>query len=131
MKLSVQIVLRFGPQCPQRLPGSANRPQLPYLLPEEPPMTPAETNILTFFRRYGARPTQMLFFNPNDCKMSPAPFRAAMESLMRQGFVIKERPKLAYSLTRDGYDLSMSVAAPRQAPSSRAAKKGAKTLANR
>ena len=37
-------------------------------------MTPAETSILVFFRRYGARPTQMLFFNPNDCKMSPCAF---------------------------------------------------------
>ena len=94
-------------------------------------MTPAETNILIFFRRYGARPTQMLFFNPNDCKMSPAPFRTAMESLMRQGLVVKERPKLAYSLTRDGYDLAVSIAPQRQSPSSRPAKKNAKTLASR
>ena len=94
-------------------------------------MTPAETNILNFFRRYGARPTQMLFFNPNDCKMSPAPFRNAMESLMRQGLVVKERPKLAYSLTRDGYDLSVAIAPPRQAVPARSAKKSGKTLANR
>ena len=91
-------------------------------------MTPAETSILVFFRRYGARPTQMLFFNPNDCKMSPAPFRNAMESLMRQGFVVKERPKLAYSLTRDGYELSLSIAPQRPAAPTRPAKKTGKSL---
>jgi hypothetical protein len=94
-------------------------------------MTPAEANILTFFRRYGARPTQMLFFNPNDCKMSPAPFRTAMESLMRRGLVIKERPKLAYSLTRGGYDLSLSLSTQSPPQSSRSSKKAAKTLASR
>ena len=64
-------------------------------------MTPAETSILVFFRRYGARPTQMLVSSIRTiAKCLPPLFRNAMESLMRQGFVVKERPKLAYSLTR-------------------------------
>src|SRR5690606_10360318 len=53
-------------------------------------------------------PEQMLFFNPGDCKVAPAPFRTAMESLMNRGLVVKERPKQAYSLTRSGYQLSLS-----------------------
>jgi hypothetical protein len=50
---------------------------------------------------------------------------------MRQGFVVKERPKLAYSLTRDGYELSLSIAPQRPAAPTRPAKKTGKALAKR
>jgi hypothetical protein len=72
-------------------------------------MTATETAIMFFFRRYQIRPAEMLFFNPADCKVSPGPFHTAMESLMRRGWVVKERPKHAYSLTRDGYDISLAL----------------------
>jgi predicted transcriptional regulator len=72
-------------------------------------MSATETAILTFFRRYQIGPHQMLFFNANDCKLGPGSFRTAMQSLVSRGLVIKERPAKAYSLTRDGYDLSLSV----------------------
>lgn len=72
-------------------------------------MNPSECAILTFFRRYDIGPAEMLFFNPTDCKLPVTPFNNAMESLMRRGLVIKERHKLAYSLTRDGYDLSLAL----------------------
>jgi len=72
-------------------------------------MTATETAILTFFRRYQIGPHEMLFFNANDCKLGPGSFRTAMQSLVSRGLVIKERPAKAYSLTRDGYDLSLSV----------------------
>ncbi|HEX3998945.1 MAG TPA: hypothetical protein VHX65_10370 [Pirellulales bacterium] len=72
-------------------------------------MTPSERSILACFRRYQAGPDKMLFLNPADCKMHPGPFRNAMMSLIRQSLVVKERPKAAYSLTRDGYDISVLI----------------------
>jgi hypothetical protein len=75
-------------------------------------MTPSEAAILTFFRRYEIGPAEMLFFNPGDCKLGIAPFYSAMESLVRRGLVVKERHKLAYSLTRNGYTLSLTVPLP-------------------
>lgn len=76
---------------------------------QEPQMTASERSIMEFFRRYQAGPDEMLFFNPTDCKMPPAPFRNAMQSLIRRSLVTKERPKQAYSLTRNGYDMSLSM----------------------
>jgi RIO-like serine/threonine protein kinase len=75
-------------------------------------MTATEFAIMGFFRRYKILPEEMLFFNPADCKMSPGPFNTAMESLMRRGLVIKERPKQAYSLTRNGYDIARAIEVP-------------------
>ena len=72
-------------------------------------MTASECSIMVFFHRYEIGPHQMLFFNPGDCKLAESRFREAMQSLMIRGLVIKERPKHAYSLTRPGYDLSLSV----------------------
>ncbi len=72
-------------------------------------MTANETAIIFFFRRYQMRASEMLFCNPADCKVSPGPFNTAVESLMRQGFLIKERPKHAYSLTKHGYALSRTL----------------------
>lgn len=85
-------------------------------------MTATEFAIMGFFRRYKIRPDEMLFFNPADCKMSPGPFNTAMESLMRRGLVIKERPKQAYSLTRNGYAVSRTIELP-QKPVAKAATK--------
>ncbi len=72
-------------------------------------MSATEAVILTFFRRYQIGPHQMLFFNSGDCKLGPSSFRTAMQSLVSRGLVVKERPPQAYSLTRNGYDLSLSV----------------------
>jgi hypothetical protein len=44
--------------------------------------------------------------------MSRGPFHTAMESLMRRGWVIKERPKQAYSLTRHGYAAARTIEEP-------------------
>ncbi len=38
-------------------------------------MTPSECAILNYFRRYDIGPSEMLFFNPNDCKLPMAPFQ--------------------------------------------------------
>lgn len=72
-------------------------------------MTPSEKDVLGFFRRYQVGPTQMLFFNPGDCKLTPSDLRAAMRCLIEKGLVIKERPEQAYSLTRAGYERSLRV----------------------
>ena len=78
-------------------------------------MTPNECAILTFFRQYDIGPSQMLFFNPGDCKLGAGSFRTGMESLMKRGLVVKERHKLAYSLTRPGYDLAVTLPRPKRA----------------
>jgi hypothetical protein len=75
-------------------------------------MTADECTIMALFRQYKIGPEEMLFFNPGTCKLSGTPFRNAMHSLMNRGMVMKERPKEAYSLTRQGYDLSLNVPAP-------------------
>lgn len=75
-------------------------------------MTADECAILVLFRQYKIGPEEMLFFNPGTCKLSGTPFRNAMQSLMTRGLVMKERPKEAYSLTRNGYDISLGVKLP-------------------
>ncbi len=72
-------------------------------------MTPSECAILNFFRRYDIGPAEMLFFNPFDFKLPMAPFNTAIESLVRRGLIVKERHKLAYSLTPHGYDVSLAL----------------------
>jgi hypothetical protein len=72
-------------------------------------MNANEFAILVYFRRYQIGPAEMLFFNPHDCKVPPRPFQAGMQSLMRRGMVVKERSNQAYSLTREGYDLSLTA----------------------
>ena len=75
-------------------------------------MTTSETAILAFFRRFDARPQEMLFINPQQSKSQAAKFRIAMQSLIEKGFVNKERPKAAYSLTMAGYKLSVGTPVP-------------------
>jgi hypothetical protein len=72
-------------------------------------MSADESIILALFRQYKIGPEEMLFFNTGTCKLAGTPFRNAMQSLMTRGMVIKERPKEAYSLTRQGYRLSLTV----------------------
>lgn len=73
-------------------------------------MSADEGVILRFFRDYQAGPSEMLFFNPNNgCKLQPSHFNRAIDSLIDRGLVTKERPKLAYSLTSAGYELSLAV----------------------
>lgn len=75
-------------------------------------MTAAESTILEFFRQYQIGPAEMLFFNPGDCKLQPGSFASAMRSLIERGMVVKERPALAYSLTRQGYRALLSIKVP-------------------
>lgn len=75
-------------------------------------MNADECVILALFRQYKIGPDEMLFFNTGTCKLSGTPFRNAMQSLMSRGMVIKERPKEAYSLTRQGYDMSLNMPEP-------------------
>jgi hypothetical protein len=68
--------------------------------------TEAEADILRSFRRYGVRAHEMLFFN----KPHSPRFSQAMSAMVRRGLVIQEqRHRDAYSLSRTGYDISLSV----------------------
>jgi hypothetical protein len=73
---------------------------------EELMMTAAEWRILGLFRRYRVRPAEMLFVNFRDCRVTARGFVYAMRRLMAHGFVVKEHPRQAYSLTRAGYEMS-------------------------
>jgi hypothetical protein len=75
-------------------------------------MNADECVILALFRQYKIGPEEMLFFNTGTCKLGGTPFRNAMQSLMTRGMVIKERPKEAYSLTRQGYHMSLNMPEP-------------------
>lgn len=68
-------------------------------------MTQAEQTIMQYFRRYRIDTGEMLFFNTAPTSTS-AHFRGAMDSLIRRGLVVKERPKHAYSLTEQGFAAS-------------------------
>ena len=72
-------------------------------------MTANECAVLVFFRQYLIQPDEMLCFNAGDLKLPPDRFQATMHSLMQRGFVIKERPQQAYSLTKQGYWASLSI----------------------
>lgn len=72
-------------------------------------MNLAERTVLEFFRRFDASPREMLFFNPGCCPLSAESFQAAMDSLIVRRLVVKERPRNAYSLTRAGYERSLTV----------------------
>lgn len=74
-------------------------------------MTEPETEILCYFRRYSVGVGKMLFFNTGPAKARPAQFQRAMASLMREGLVIEERRRDAYSLTPRGYQASRSARA--------------------
>ena len=72
-------------------------------------MTQAETDILRFFRSYGVRSNEMLFFNSGLAKSHPPAFKRAMQSMVQRGFVVQERHRDAYKLTSSGYRASLSA----------------------
>ena len=77
-------------------------------------MSATELSILRVFRSYQVGPAEMLFLNSGDCRVSASSFLPAMRRLIDKGMIVKERPEHAYSLTRAGYQLSLS--APSQGP---------------
>lgn len=72
-------------------------------------MTDPEAEIMSQFRRYLVREGQMLFFPPGAAQSHTASFQRAIESLIRDGLLIQERHRHAYSLTRSGYRASRST----------------------
>ena len=77
-------------------------------------MTATEVSIMRVFRSYQVGPAEMLFLNSGDCRVSASSFVPAMRRLIDKGMIIKERPDHAYSLTKAGYELSLT--APAQGP---------------
>jgi hypothetical protein len=75
----------------------------------EPAMNQAEADILRFFRTYGVKSNEMLFFNCGMAKSHPPQFKRAMQSMMQRGLVVQERHRNAYSLTASGYRASLSA----------------------
>jgi hypothetical protein len=75
----------------------------------ELPMTEAERQIMRHFRQYHVRANEMLFFNTNPANAASPKFQSAMESLIRNGLVVRERRRNAYSLTDAGFTRSMSA----------------------
>jgi hypothetical protein len=90
-------------------------------------MSASEINILRQFRRFQIRPAQMMFFPSGQGKTGGREFTMAMNSLIKRGLVLPERHKGAYSLTRSGYEASLSAA--REVAAS--PRKAAKTPASR
>jgi len=72
-------------------------------------MTQAEQDIMRYFRRYRVGVNEMVFFNNSLTCASSTKFQIAMASLIRDGLVIKERRKNAYSLTDTGFAASLST----------------------
>jgi len=55
-------------------------------------LTPAEIDILRFFRSYGVKSNEMLFFNCGMAKSHPPAFKKAMRSIIQPGMCVQERP---------------------------------------
>jgi len=72
-------------------------------------MTDAERQIMRYFKQYRIGANEMLFFNANVANSGSSKFTTAMESLIRNGLVIRERRRNAYSLTIDGFAASQSA----------------------
>ncbi len=72
-------------------------------------MTNVETDIMRYFRRFGVGIGKVLFFDTGPAKSHPTRFNSAMASLVRQGLVVKERHRCAYSLTPRGYEASLTA----------------------
>jgi|GEM_PF-5877104 len=73
-------------------------------------MTNGEQAILSFFRRFEMRAEQMLFINNNGAvaKLDGSAFDYAMEKLIKQGLVRRDRRKHAYFLTKAGYEATLA-----------------------
>jgi hypothetical protein len=72
-------------------------------------MTEAERKIMRYFRQYRIGANEMLFFHNNVANPASPKFQSAMESLIRNGLVVRERRKNAYSLTENGFAASHSA----------------------
>ncbi len=72
-------------------------------------MTNPETEIMRYFRRFDIGVGEMLFFDTGPARTNPDGFLDAMDSLIRRGLVVRERPQCAYSLTHLGYRASLST----------------------
>jgi hypothetical protein len=72
-------------------------------------MTDSERKIMRYFRQYRIGANEMLFFHSNLANTGSPRFQSAMESLIRNGLVVRERRKNAYSLTEDGFAASQSA----------------------
>jgi hypothetical protein len=72
-------------------------------------VTNPEADILRHFRRYLAHEGQMVFFQAGTARAHPPSFYHAIESLIRNGMLIKERHRDAYSLTKTGYQQSFEL----------------------
>jgi predicted transcriptional regulator len=72
-------------------------------------MTKAEKDIMRHFRQYHIGVNEMLCFTTTLAKANSTEFQNAMSSLIRNGLVIKERHRHAYSLTHEGFTASLSV----------------------
>ena len=72
-------------------------------------MNEAEKQIMRYFRQYHIGANEMLFFNTNSSNTPSPKFYLAMESLIKNGFVVRERRRNAYSLTDAGVAASMSA----------------------
>jgi hypothetical protein len=82
---------------------------LPFSTVREPVMTDAERQILRYFKKYRIGANEMLFFNTSVTNTSSSKFNSAMDSLIRNGLVVRERRRNAYSLTDDGFAVSQSA----------------------
>jgi hypothetical protein len=72
-------------------------------------MSQTETDILRLFRRYQAKSCEMLFFSAGVANSQTPQFKRAMQSLIERGLVTKETRHDAYSLTRAGFQASLSA----------------------
>jgi hypothetical protein len=72
-------------------------------------MTQTERDILRHFRQYHIGVNEMLCFNTTMSNSNSPKFQSAMTALIRGGMVVKERHRHAYSLTPEGFTLSMSA----------------------
>ncbi len=72
-------------------------------------MTQTERSILRHFRQYHIGVNEMLCFNTTMANSNSPKFQAAIASLIRNGLVVKERHRHAYSLTTHGFTQSMSA----------------------
>jgi hypothetical protein len=70
-------------------------------------MTKSKQDILRHFRQYQVGVNEMLFFNTQTTTSDSPKFDVAMASLIREGLVVQERRRHAYSLTNSGFEASL------------------------
>jgi hypothetical protein len=77
--------------------------------PETRTMTKEERDIMRYFRQYRVGANEMLFFNTQWVSSGSSKFQNAMDSLIKNGWVVKERRRNAYSLTTSGFQTSLDA----------------------